>query len=482
MIAARWTIAALALAASTPAALPAPQALFQQAWQAAGGLPQLVAAREQLTIAGYELEAVPDQALRDYRSLFQEVHDWPEETDTPAQRAQKDLKGDAEDDAVRAFVRQQQFQQAVSWLAQPEVPAAIGSNAARTYDFLVNRMLQHSQYALVPAAIQQAAEQKRFPLLGAKTAVASPHLAQDVRWQIALQGIAAAGATEDYLALGDAPEFLATVHQTFPAMDSKLEDAVSAMLAQVAAQAESHHSGAPALSRIGGRALALLQTLDADRAEALRARYPSVAAARDPQPRTLMVNSAGQLVGVEAAADPIAGMEKKSAHDPAAALAGAAAISDGSQRFVALAAIADAMATSHPTAAAQAAQQAYALFDSDRALAETGAAMRLGHAYFALGQPQRAAHVADITLAAADQHAAAADNQFDISTPDAAAQSQLRMGLPAVIITIVYKDIAAYEPALSLAHARACECRLFQPLILARVAEGMTPSGASAHQ
>jgi hypothetical protein len=482
MTAARWTIAALALAAATPAALPTPQALFQQAWQAAGGLPRLVAAREQQTIAGYEMEAVPEQALRDYRSLFQEVHDWPEETDTPAQRAQKNLKGDVEDDAVRAFVRQQQFQQAISWMAQPEVPAAIGSNAARTYDFLVNRMLQHNEDAQVPAVVQQAAGQNQFPLLGAKTAIASPRLSQDVRWQIALQGIAAAGGAEDYLALGDAPEFLTAVHQTFPAMDSKLEDALSAMLAHIAAQATSHPGGSPALDRVGGHVLALLQTLDADRAEALRARYPSVAAARDPAPRTLMVNSTGQLVGVEAGTDPIAALEKKSAHDPAAALAGAAGISDGKQRFVAFAALADAMATAHPTAAAQAAEQAYKLFDKDRALAETGSAMRLGHAYFALGQAQRAAEVADATLAAADLHAAAADDQFDISTPDAAAQSQARMGLPALIMTIVYKDIAAYEPALSLTHARACQCRLFQPLILARVAEGMTPAGALAHQ
>jgi len=170
MIAARWTIAALALAAASPAALPTPPALFQQAWQAGGGLPRLVAAREHQTIAGYD-------------------------------------------------------------------------------------------------------GQNQFPLLGAKTAIASPRLSQDVRWQIALQGIAAA-----------------------------------------------------------------------------------------------------------------------------------------------------------------------------------------------------------------DQHAAVADDQFDISTPDAAAQAQARMGLPALIMTIVYKDIAAYEPALSLTHARACQCRLFQPLILARVAEGMTPAGALAHQ
>ncbi|MGH9472304.1 MAG: hypothetical protein ACRD1M_06140 [Terriglobales bacterium] len=480
----------MAVAGFAPAQTPSPveglppaRGLFAQARAEAAALPSPLAEWELWAIADDELPGLPDQSLRDYQQLYTAVHGWSLGSDTPLQRTRRFLRYSLEEQAIEAYAKGGKFDTALKWLRDLG-PGASVPNEASTWNYVINLMLVQGRLNAVIAAVNACTDQSgQFPFLGAATALSDTKITQPERLAIAREGVQAAASTTDPIGAAGAPTFLAQVHSVFPGMDSAVEDAVQALLRNIAQGSqltESDAMEARAWNKSGSLAMALLYGIDPDRAQEAQSRFPQFTGMQQSAPTVLHAGSGGGIAGVTAGpglAQQLAGV---GASDPGLALTTAERISDSPTRFQALAAVAQAMAGAHPNRAAQAADSAYQMLDKSMAMTETSATLNLAKAYRRLGQAKRSEEVAAAALDAADQHAEQAEGQFDLSSPEGAAKATDGLTVPADILTYIYKDVASFDPVLALSRARNCRCKVLGPLVLAKVAEGMTPGGAKA--
>lgn len=451
-----------------------PAVLFQQARAAAAGLPPLLAEKELEMIASDELVALPTRSLRDFRVIYAVVHLWPTGSDTTVAKARTKLRYEIEAAAIEAFAKRGDFKQALQWAAAYDPGNQNRGYPDWVYSQIILQMLFHRDFAEVESAFEQCAnEGDGFPYLAGATAIGATVLPEMQRLEMARAGLQSAGAQ---VQADHAARFLMAVHSTFPEMDSQVEDSILGLLQTMSSELKEHRAYAGAYSKAGAELSGLLNQIDATRAEATRARYPNLFAGYSGGVEE--ISGGGSVAGFALQPGIVRQLYFESSSAPDAALAGAAAIRDKSERFAALAEIADAVSAAHPAQAAGAAESAYALLDDDVAAAETGFVVNLAHAYLSLGDRGRAAEIAEAALAAADRHVEQSAAQFDVSTPEGAAKMVHDLPLAAGALTYEYNRVATFLPAAAVRHALACKSDIIKPLALAKVAEGMTAAGA----
>lgn len=458
--------------------VPSAAAIFKEAKADAAQLATLLAVREAKFIADDELPGEPEQALSDYKALYNEVHSWPVATGTAVQKAQTDLRFIVEQWAIETYARRGKFKQALAWLQSYDPGNLNNEDPAWEYGYVIRIMLANRDYAQVQTAFSQCrGESDGFSFFGAAKAVGATELPELQRMELAREGIRAAATAAPNVE--HAARFLDAVHNAFPEMDGGVEDAAIALLAGAHADAAQQRDHTAADERGSARLLALLDQLAPDRAAELKARYPADVAAPTNN-GIIMLSSTGKVEGVAVGQDPPHKLSALAASDLDGALAGAVGLTNKNTRFAALAEIAKVSVKAHPQRAAQAADEAYALLDKDVAASESGYVGELGHAYAQLGQPDRAQELADMALDDVNQSAANIEGQWDLSSPEGVARVEEHLVIPSAIVAAEYHAVAAFLPAVALGHARACDCQVLQPLILAAIAESLSPAGAKA--
>lgn len=457
---------------------PSPAVIFRQARTEAAQLPALLAARELGLIASDEIVATPSQGLKDYRALYDQVHAWQTGGDSLMEQARASVRWFEEQDAIDAFAEQGKFKQALAWLAEYHPGESAGQTVGMVCSRLINQMLAHQQFQQATAAIRQCTQGgDTFPFDGAATALAAQPSPEMDRMSIALDGTEAASSA---VYVPAASRFLAAVHAAFPRMDEQVENAILALLSHARKDARSHPEHATPDRRGAAMLLALLDGFDPQAAQAAKIQFPAAASASFGGGLIYETSPRGKVTGASIGRPIENRLDDMAASDPERAMNGAAKIKNKDERFAALAGIAYQAAHSRPVLAGNAADQAYELLDSDVAAAETGFAANLANAYAVLGVMGRASDAAGIVLDAADLHAVQAEDQFDLSTPDGIANLSNNLILPAVAISYPYANLASHFPRLVLQHAHNCECAVLRPLVLAKLAEGMTAAGARA--
>ncbi len=424
--------------------------------------------------------AAPQQGLRDYRAVYQQVHAWPALAGTAAEKMRTALRFIGEAEAIEAFASQGKFSQALVWLEQYQPGDNGETTAGEAYSDVIVDMLAKKDFAQVPSAFQQCHEEgDDFPFEGGATALEAEGLLPLQRMAIARAGLEVAGSAAD---VRPAALFLAQVHRVYPGLDSESEDAILSLLRHAHANAVANPSMAAVDRRGGALLLSILEQIDAQSAEEARAEFPAASQTNPDGAPVIYASPAGKVIGAGSGPEAPAQISELAPSDPDGALADAAKLISEEQRFGALAGIAQALARAHPRRAARAAGEAYGLIDDDIAQADTGYMADLAQAYSLLGAPGRAAEVAGRALDAADAHAAQAEAGYDLSDPDAVARLAGQLLLPAVGLSYPYAEVAEFLPRLALAHARDCNCKVLKPLVLARLAEALTPAGAKAVQ
>lgn len=454
------------------------QQVFTEARAAAANLPPLLAARELGMIAQDETVALPEQGLKDFKALYAEVSRWQTGGSSTLDTAQAYVQALEETNTIEAYAHAAQFQQALAWLQHLNEPNSAAQTNGMVYSDVIIQMLAQRDFPEVRAAFQQAArEGADFPYSGAATALDAVQLPALQRMSIANQGLAAPPDPED---VHPAAIFFGAVVRTFPSMAGQVESAILALLASVKADATAHHHRSVVDARGGSMLLAVLDQFDPEQAQTARTDYPAAAGASFGGGAVYQTSPAGHVTGITLGQSLPSQLSHMAADNPAGALAGAADLKDKDSHFAALAGIAQQLAKSRPQMAAEAASQAYQLLDNDVAAAEAGYTANLANAFHDLGDYEKAQQVAGVALEAADAHAQQAEEQFDLSTPEAVAKVTHDLLLPAVALSYPYDELAPRFPGLTLQHARNCQCKVAQPLILAKIAEGMTPAGAKA--
>ncbi len=450
--------------------------VFAEAKAAASQLPSLLEAKELEIIARDELLADPKLALPDFRALYQMVQSWPTEADTAPERARTNLRSDVQEYAIGAFAQEGKFGQALTWAANYS-PESDGTPVSWVYDGIMIEMLKQGDFGQVAAALRQCVSGGScFPFVGAATSLDAAKLPELERRAIAIEGVGAAAGATDSIQMRGTVKFLPAVHSAFPDMDSQVEDAIISLLHNLKTDAEQHSSHQSNDARAGSELLALLSDIDPERTGELRAQYPAASTARPPPNVVLYASPAGKILGV-GGPNPVIGLRELAARDPGGAMSGALSLRDKSARFGSLAAVALALAAGKSARARQAADDAYAMLDKDMAQAATAATATLAQAYAKLGVPGRSAEVAGLALQVADTHAQQGESQYDLSTLAGQAAAERGLTLPSLFLSLTYMQVATVLPAPALAAARACECPVMKPLLLAKIAVGMTPAG-----
>lgn len=470
-------VSAMCLGARAQAATPAGQ-IFGEARAAAANLPPLLAARELGMIDQDEMVAIPKQGLKDFKALYLKVSQWQTGGSSTADKAHVDIQALEETNAIEAYANASHFEEALAWLQQLHEPSSAAQTNGMVYSHVVIQMLVHKQFPQVQAALRQcASEGAGYPYEGAATALDADQLPELQRMSIASQGLAAPAGPED---VHPAAIFFGAVVHTFPAMAGQVESAMFALLASLKADSAAHRERSVVDARGGSMLLSVLDQFDPERAQAARIQYPAAAGANFGGGAVYQTSPAGQVTGMRLGQSLPSRLSQLAANDPEGAIAGATSLADRDSRFAALAGIAQQLAKSRPQMAEQSASQAFGLLDKDVAAAETGYTANLADVFHDLGDVEKANQVAEVALSAADAHAQQAEEQFDLSTPEAVAKVTHDLLLPAVALSYPYDDLAPNFPSLALQHARGCECKVAKPLILAKIAEGMTPAGAKA--
>lgn len=458
--------------------LPSVRQLFTRAKSAAADLPSPLAERELEMIAGHEMVASPEAGLADLKQLYEQVHGWPELMDTAEQKTRTRLRLAIEEDAIEAYASQGKFEQSLEWLEVYDPGNRHQGWPSSIYSRVMLSMISQHKLALVSEAVRQClAVGNQFPFEGVAPVVGADALPLEERLALVGQGLQSVPtATPGLITAG---QFLAQVHTTFPNLDGQVEDAGIALLGLATQDLKDNPTHVRAITTGSPVIFAVLDEIDPGRAQQARGRFPALAA-DGGESLVQHLSPSGKVVGLSRGRGSLQELLDTAPGDPAAAVAGAAAMKDKNDRFSALAVLAQAMARAHPHQAGQAADEAYALLDKDVAFAEDGGAVDLAQAYIALGQSARAAEVAGAALDAARQHAEDANDQFDLSSPEGVAGAVNSMWIPLIGITRVFNRAATFLPLLALARARDCHCNVVQPLLFSKIAEAMTPAGAKA--
>lgn len=455
---------------ATSGSLPDSKAIFLQAEAAAQRLPSVLAADELDLIAKDELRAMPATAMKSYRALYAQVHQWPAESDTAAHKARANLRFEIEAHAIHAFAQQGHLRQAIAWLQQYDPGQDDQPPSNWVCSLVVNgALLKHKPNDALAVIHDCAAMGAGFPFFGAGTAIgATGELSVFERTAVASEGVQAAATAAPNVE--NAAKFLMQTHDLFPGMDDQVEDAALGLLADARSDREAHPSHAAGDERGSALLLGLLTGMDPARAQDERAQYPEDASVTQRRPPTLLLSQTGKALGFEPVSPLTNRLLGLAAVNPAGALADAVQINDKSARFGAFASIADALARTKPQQAAQAADSAYALLDEAMASAGTVGTAMLARAYSELGKVPRAAEVATQALDAANKHAEQAQGQLDLADPNGAAKAATGMAWAEPVLTRAYGIVAAFLPSLALREAHGCNCAAALPLILAKIA------------
>ena len=470
----------LAAQALKPAAPPNPsQRLFQQAKAGLGPLPAQDRPVVMASIVRLELPLFRQQALADYKTLFQMALDLP--TPTPTTQFYYYLKQQAELGSVIALTRQKQFQAAL------DLARTADTTRSYLYDWILRGAAGQWPLAKLTDLIQECVQSDgSFPYDGAMAVVKRDKSDVITLHQLLRQIYAAAANQTNLIDFGLTGGFAALQagHELAPALDAELETSLTGLITRSGSQARPINPSG--MSKL----LVLLRQVAPNRAQELEAQFPALVQVPPPPSRYYDVGPDGKFRD-NLGAPPEETAANLAKTDPAGALAVALGQSDPQHRFSTLSAVALALATSQPQLARQAAHDANAMLSDDFLKVGTVAASAttLAQALNKMGN-QAGAHTLLLRLLdVADEKASDFDRIYRAAPLDAPTgaspseweNSQVSLGsqlgfAPATEDSVeVYRAAGQLDFVLAAQRAQALPCDVLRPLVEANVAAGWKP-------
>jgi len=468
----------IVLYGQAPASAPnTAQFLFQQAKAGLDPIPEEDRPVVMSSIVGLELSVFPKQAIADYGTLFQMA------LDLPPRGFNLYLKSQTELGSVIALVRQHELDAALALAQRGDVARS------NMYDWVLVSAARQWPLARTAALVQECAQSGSFPYQAALALAKSADGDPITRNQL-LRGIYTAAAKETDLinfGLTGGFEALAGGHELAPQLDAELESSLIAFLTRTGSDTRGVNTSS------ASKLLALLKTIDADKADELAARFPALVVAAAPAPRYGDVGSNGKFVERRGTPPQFAAQEMAKT-DPGGALQFAFGQADPRDRFRALAAVASAEADTQPEIARQAASDAATMASDGDFLKQSynvATAARLALAEQKLGNSADARSLMLRALDLADADAADFEALFrslPLDPPDQPAPGQMQQNQRFLASQLgsqpvqtsnavgVYAAAAKLDFDLAASRARKLPSDVLRPLVEANVAAQWNPA------
>ncbi|MGH9392694.1 MAG: hypothetical protein ACRD1E_00865 [Terriglobales bacterium] len=470
----------LLLAAGLWAQAPKPpstaEVLFQQAKAGLEPIPEDDRPLVLSQIVKLELPVFPKQAAADYKSIFQMS------VALSPRGFGRYVKGQTELGSIIALVRQNELETAL------ELARTGDTERNYMYNWVLERAATRWPLARTSALVRECAQVAGFPYQGALDVAKAAKDDAITQRQLVLAIYQAAGNETNLIDFGLTGGFaaLAGGHELAPELDAQLESSLIAFLTRTGKEAQPIN--APSAAKL----MALLQQIDAPKAQELEAQFPALAAAQ-PQPPSYMDSGADGKFRERRGTPPQFTAQDMAKTDPEAALKFADGQGDPLDHFRALVAVAGAEAATHPDLARQAAKDAGALASSDDFLKQSFNAVtaaKLALAEDQLGDAAGARGLILRVLDLADQAAAEFESNFralPLDAPDGsrgaqAMQSQRflasQLGSQPIQTSVavgVYGAAGTLDFGLAAQRAQKLPSDVLRPLVEATVAGDWKP-------
>lgn len=261
--------AGIQLASAPPPAAPAPsaQSLYQRAREDLSAEPDALRGQLQARLAVLEASAFPARARVDATAAFNAALSY----DPPLWDSQRGFglaaKQIADRQAITALALSGDLKGALSLIPRADTPHA------SLYDTLLS-IRGSSGGSSAPLRIVQAClqETSQFPFQGVAHVLARQSMGAGGMTQLVLQGVSSIEGGVKPEMFQFATLFLTEASATLPAANDRIEDAVVALLATIAADQAQARQSMDRLS--GGQLLDLLAGMDPTRAAESRVSYP----------------------------------------------------------------------------------------------------------------------------------------------------------------------------------------------------------------
>jgi hypothetical protein len=476
-----WAAAAAAAQSTPPTrANSAAELLFRRARvQARAASPPLdLYLREY--VAAEELTTNPDEALAEFRSVFNSIPDIAaRDTESTTLVARNYMQFRLAGNALDAFLARRQWDDSISLARQYQPPR--GYSKAGMYDSLLRAAAGYlppdRQLSLVQECVRSDGS---FPFGGALALLRTGKLLPEQRQAVFAMGLRAS-AQDTPASTRLMVEFLEAALTDQPQLATQVEDAGAALLRRLAAaQGRTRENNARAASGL----FALLRRLDPAAAQRFAAAFPDFAAPPAPAAPQLSLSTSAEGTAAFGPAPALSATDKlveTSRTDPGAALQAAQNLSDRLQKFVALVALAQALTQTNPPLAAQAADSANLLLDADTLAASAGWPVTLALAFQHLGDHAHAEGVISQCLDHLDDLGQRLSDLWDDHSGFELASQWGATELALIPIATTYERAGLIDSSLALRHADRIHSRILSAVVLSRIAAGMAQKDSAGN-
>lgn len=423
-------------------------------------------------VATEELKSQPEEALSEFRSVFNAIPDIAAKDTEPTTLAARDyMQYRLAGSALDAFLARRQWNESITLARQYQPPR--GYSKAGVYDPILRAGVSYLPPERQLSLIEECSRSDgSFPFGGALALLRTGKLQPDQRRTVFTLGLrATAQATP--VSTNLIVEFFEAALTDQPQLATQVEDATASLLRRLAsAQGRTRDNNARAASGL----FALLRRLDPAAAQRSAAAFPDFAAPPSPAASELALNTSPDGTAAFGPALALSATDKLvdlSRTDPGAAMQAAQNLTDRPQKFAALVALAQALTQSNPSLAAQAAGSANLLLDSDTLAASAGWPVTLALVFQHLGDHSHAEGTIAQCLDHLDDLAQRLSDLWDDRSGFDLASQWGATELALIPMATTYERAGLIDPALALSHADRIHSAVLSAVVLSRIAAGM---------
>jgi len=462
----------LAQAPALPPVSNAAELLFHRALVQARTAPPPLDLYLREYVATEELQSQPEEALAEFRSVFNVIPDIAAKDTEPTTLAARDyMQYRLAGGVLDAFLARRRWDESISLARRYQPPR--GYSKAGAYDLILRAAVSFLPPDQQLSLIEECSRSDgSFPFAGALALLRTGKLHPDQSQTVFTLGIrATAQATPVSTDL--MVEFFEAALDDQPQFASQVEDAAAALLRRLgSAQGRTRRNNARAASGL----FALLRRLDSAAAQRLAAAFPDLAAPPSPAASKLSMSASADGTAAFGPAPALTSTDKLvdlSRSDPGAAMQAAQNLTDRPQKFAALVAVAQVLARTSPSLAVQAADSANLLLDSDTLAASAGWPVTLALVFQHLGDHSHAEGVITECLDHLDDQAQHLSDIWDDRSGFDLASQWGGTELALIPIATTYERAGLIDPALALSHGDRIHSAVLSTVVLSRIAAGM---------